>query len=142
MLNKILKDNKPEFLAVCFDVSRETFRQKKFAEYKVNRPPMPDGLSSQIPLIKEVVSAYGISMIEKQGFEADDVIATLARAAKDKGFLVTAVTSDKDMLQLVDEDTTVLSPYKDQGTIYDEKSLRKVLGKTGTDTGSAGVDGG
>jgi len=125
MLNKILKENKPEFLAVCFDVSRETFRQKKFAEYKVNRPPMPDGLSSQLPLIKEVVSAYGISMIEKEGFEADDLIATLAREAKDKGFQVTAVTSDKDMLQLVDEDVAVFSPYKEGGTLYDRDKVRE-----------------
>ena len=58
MLNKILKEKNPQFLAVCFDVSRDTFRLKKFAEYKIKRPPMPDELSSQIPLRKEVISAY------------------------------------------------------------------------------------
>ena len=77
ILNKILKENKPNYMAVCFDVSRDTFRQKKFAEYKIQRPPMPDGLTSQIPLIKQIISAYGISLFEKEGFEADDIIALM-----------------------------------------------------------------
>ncbi|MDD5155249.1 MAG: DNA polymerase I [Candidatus Omnitrophica bacterium] len=123
ILNKILKEEKPRYVAVCFDVSRDTFRQKKFAEYKINRPAMPEGLSSQLPLIKEAVSAYGMAIFEKEGFEADDVIATLSKKAKEKGFAVTIVSSDKDMLQLVDEKTTVLSPYKDEGTSYDAKKV-------------------
>ena len=59
MLNKVIKENKPVHIAACFDVSRDTFRSKKFAEYKIQRPPMPDDLSSQMPLIKEVISGYG-----------------------------------------------------------------------------------
>ncbi len=123
ILNKILKDNKPEYMAVCFDVSRDTFRQKKFAEYKIQRPPMPDGLSSQIPLIKEVISAYRIPIFEKEGYEADDIIATLSRKAKAKGLAVTIVSSDKDILQLVDDNTLVFSPYKDEGVLYDKEKV-------------------
>jgi len=123
MLNKILKEKKPDFLAVCFDVSKDTFRAKKFAEYKMNRPPMPDQLSSQIPLIKEVIAAYGIAIFEREGYEADDIIATLAKKAEEKGFFTTIVTSDKDMLQLVDDNTSVFSPYKDEGVTYDENKV-------------------
>ncbi len=128
MLNKILKEKNPQFLAVCFDVSRDTFRLKKFAEYKIKRPPMPDELSSQIPLIKEVISAYGVTIFEQEGYEADDIIATLARKAKEEGISTTVVSSDKDMLQLVDEDTAVFSPYKDEGIIYDEKKVSERFG--------------
>lgn len=128
MLNKILKEKNPQFLAVCFDVSRDTFRLKKFAEYKIKRPPMPDELSSQIPLIKEVISAYGVTIFEQEGYEADDIIATLARKAKEGGISTTIVSSDKDMLQLVDEDTVVFSPYKDEGIIYDEKKVSERFG--------------
>ena len=61
--------------------------QKKFAEYKIQRPPMPEGLSSQIPLIKEIISAYGITIFEKEGYEADDIIATIAKKTKDRGII-------------------------------------------------------
>lgn len=128
MLNKILKENNPEFLAVCFDVSRNTFRQKKFAEYKLNRPPMPEGLSSQMPFIKEVISAYNLAMYELEGYEADDVVATLAAKAKAKGLSVTIISSDKDILQLIDKDTVVFSPYKDEGAIYDHKKVLERFG--------------
>ena len=128
MLQKILKENKPDFLGICFDVSRETFRQKKFAEYKIQRPPMPEGLTAQIPLIKEVISAYGIAILEKEGYEADDIIATVVEKARQKGFSVTVVSSDKDILQLVDEKTMVFSPYKDKSTIYDQKKVYERFG--------------
>jgi DNA polymerase-1 len=128
MLNKLLKENNPLFIAACFDVSRDTFRSKKFAEYKIQRPPMPDDLSSQMPFIKEAISGYGIKILEKEGFEADDVIATLCREAKAKGMRVVIVTSDKDILQLVDENTEVYSPYKDEGITYDEKKVRERFG--------------
>ena len=128
ILNKVLKTEKPDYLAACFDVSRDTFRAKKFAEYKIQRPPMPDGLSSQIPLIKEIISAYGIAIFEKEGFEADDIIATLAKKAKGEGLLTVIVSSDKDILQLVDAHTLVLSPYKDEGVLYDEKKVEERFG--------------
>ena len=128
ILNKILKKKNPDYLAICFDVSRDTFRSRKFAEYKIQRPPMPDGLSSQIPLIKQIVKAYGIALFEKEGFEADDIIATIVKKTKKDGLSATIVSSDKDMLQLVDEDTVVFSPYKDEGIIYDYKKVYERYG--------------
>jgi len=128
MLNKILKERKPQYLAACFDVSRDTFRKKKFAEYKIQRPPMPEGLSGQIPLIKQALSAYGIAILEKEGFEADDIIATIAHRASARGLSVTVVSSDKDMLQLVDKEVTVFSPYQEAGTLYDEKKVLERFG--------------
>ena len=128
MLNKLLKEKKPEYLACCFDVSRDTFRTRKFAEYKIQRPPMPEGLSSQIPLIKQIIFAYGITMFEKKGFEADDIIATVVKTAKAKGLSTTIVSSDKDILQLVDEDTVVFSPHKDGDVTYDEERVVERFG--------------
>ncbi|MCX5695610.1 MAG: DNA polymerase I [Candidatus Omnitrophica bacterium] len=128
ILNKLLKENKPEYLAACFDVSRDTFRAKKFAEYKIQRPPMPDDLSSQIPFIKEIISNYGIKILEKAGYEADDVIATLAKEAQAKGMHTVIISSDKDILQLVDKDIEVYSPYKDEGITYDEKMVLQRFG--------------
>jgi len=128
MLNKVLKDNKPDYIAACFDVSRDTFRQKKFAEYKLQRPPMPDDLISQMSLIKEVILAYGISILEKEGFEADDVIATMVKRAGKENLDVTIISSDKDILQLVDEHTVVFSPYKDNGVTYDPGKVEERFG--------------
>jgi DNA polymerase-1 len=128
ILNKILKNHKPDYLAVCFDISRDTFRQKKFAEYKIQRPPMPDDLISQMPIIKDIIKAYGITIFEKQGFEADDLIATIAQKAKNIGLSVVIVTSDKDMLQLVDDNILVFSPYKDDGVSYDRKKIVERFG--------------
>jgi len=123
ILNKLLKERKPEYLAICFDVSRDTFRSKKFKEYKIQRPPMPDALKSQIPLIKEIVANLGIEILEKPGFEADDIIAALAKSACAINVPVTIVSSDKDILQLVDKDIEVLSPNKDSGVLYNEKEV-------------------
>lgn len=128
MLNKILKEKKPEFAGVCFDVSRDTFRQEKFKDYKIQRPPMPDELSSQIELIKQIVSGYGIPIFEKEGYEADDVIATMAQKAKDNGFTVTIISSDKDMLQLVDETVAVFAPSKEGGKTYGPQDVREQFG--------------
>ncbi len=128
ILNKILKENNPEFMAACFDVSKDTFRLKKFAEYKIQRPAMPDDLLSQIPIIKEIISAYGIAIFERQGYEADDIIATLAHKAKQKGLSVTIVSSDKDILQLVDDNTAVFSPYRDEGITYDANRVLERFG--------------
>ena len=128
ILNKILKEQKPDYLICCFDVSRDTFRLEKFAQYKMHRPPMPDGLSSQIPIIKEIVSAYGIPIFEKKGFEADDIIAELARKGADKKMQVTIVSSDKDILQLVNNRISVFNPYKDDGVLYDAKKVKELFG--------------
>ncbi|MDD5255302.1 MAG: DNA polymerase I [Candidatus Omnitrophica bacterium] len=128
MLNKIMKEQIPEYLAVCFDVSRDTFRQKRFSEYKMQRPPMPEGLSAQMPFIKQIIAAYGFPLFEKEGYEADDVIATLTRLAREAGFSTVIVSSDKDILQLVDSRTSVLSPSKEEGVLYDEKAVEARFG--------------
>ena len=128
ILNKIMKENKPEYLAACFDVSRDTFRSKKFAEYKIQRPPMPDDLSSQVTFIKQIIANYGIAIIEKPGYEADDLIATLAKSAQAKGIHTVIISSDKDILQLVDKDIEVYSPHKDEVIIYDEKMVFQRFG--------------
>ncbi|MFA4933336.1 MAG: DNA polymerase I [Candidatus Omnitrophota bacterium] len=128
ILNKILKEKKPDYLACCFDVSRKTFRQEKLAQYKMQRRAMPDGLVSQIPIIKEIISAYGIPIFEKPGFEADDIIAQLSRSGAKKKIPVTIVSSDKDILQLVDKYVSVFNPYKDEGTLYDLDKVREYFG--------------
>ena len=128
MLQKILKEQKPQLLGVCFDVSRKTFRHEKDAEYKSNRPEMADDLRSQIPVIKEIIRAYGIPIFEVEGFEADDIIATLAQKAKQQGIPTTIISSDKDLLQLVDEDINVLAPQKDEELIFDVKKVEEKFG--------------
>ena len=128
ILHKILKEQKPDYLVCCFDLSRDTFRLKKFAEYKMQRPQMPDGLIRQIPIIKEIVLAYGIPLFEKKGFEADDLIASLAKEAAKKEISVTIVSSDKDILQLVDQRISVFSPYQDSGVLYDPAKVVERFG--------------
>ena len=128
-LNKILKQENPEYLGVCFDVSRDTFRQRKFAEYKIQRPPMPDDLTGQIPIIKQIIQAYGISIYEKAGFEADDLIASLAKKARQEGLDVVVISSDKDILQLVNKNLKVFNPYKDKkGIVYDSEKVLQQFG--------------
>ena len=128
-LNKILKSNQPDYLAICFDVSKDTFRKKEFSDYKVNRPPMPDSLASQFPIIKEIISSYKFSCLEKEGFEADDVIATIVEKFKNKELEIVIVSSDKDILQLVGNGVLVLNPYKEEeGLTYDEKAVKMRFG--------------
>ncbi len=128
-LNKILKQENPEYLGVCFDVSRDTFRQREFAKYKIQRPAMPDDLASQIPIIKQIIQAYGISIYEKAGFEADDLIASLAKKARQEGLDVVVISSDKDILQLVNENLKVFNPYKDKkGIVYDSERVLQQFG--------------
>lgn len=128
MIKKIIKDYAPGGLAVAFDLPGETARHKKFAGYKENRPPMPDELSSQMERIKDVVKAYKIPIFEKQGYEADDVIATLARKVREKGIDVTIVTGDKDAFQLVDEHVKVLSPNPSGDITYDIQGVSDKFG--------------
>jgi len=113
-LKKILREHKPEYLAVCFDVGKKTFRQERFAKYKIHRPKMPDDLISQIPLIKEVVLAYNLPVFELEGFEADDVIATITKKVSKNNLEVVIVSGDKDMLQLVNDKVHVFDSRKDR----------------------------
>lgn len=128
ILNKILKEHQPDYLVCCFDLSRDTFRLKKFAQYKMQRPAMPPDLASQIPLIKEVVAAYGVPIFEKADFEADDLIAALAKKAAAKSLQVTIVSGDKDILQLVGRRISVFSPHKDSGILYDQAKVKERFG--------------
>jgi DNA polymerase-1 len=114
MLLKVLRDVKPEYVAVVLDAKGPTFREQIYSDYKANRPGMPEGLEPQIPYIKRIVEAYNIPVIEIEGYEADDVIGTIARQVAKQGVDVFIVTGDKDMLQLVDERIRTLDTMKDR----------------------------
>ena len=116
MLLKLMDEKKPEHLAVLFDVKGPTFRHERYPEYKANRPPAPDDLVVQIPWVKDITRAFNIPLLEKEGFEADDLIGTLARQAEVAGYHVVMVTGDKDFLQLVTEKTRLWDPMKELET--------------------------
>ncbi|HZA09852.1 DNA polymerase I [Mycobacterium sp.] len=112
MLINLLRDESPTHVAAAFDVSRQTFRSDKYPEYKANRTSTPDEFHGQIEITKEVLVALGITVLSEPGFEADDLIATLATRAEQAGFRVLVVTGDRDSLQLVSDNVTVLYPRK------------------------------
>ncbi|GGE17524.1 DNA polymerase [Marinithermofilum abyssi] len=112
MLMKVLEEERPTHMLVAFDAGKTTFRHKDYQEYKGKREKTPDELSEQIPLIKEVLDAFGIHHFELEGYEADDIIGTLAREADQKGIPVTIVSGDKDLLQLVTDGVQVLLTRK------------------------------
>ncbi len=112
MLINVLRDEQPTHLAVAFDVSRQTFRSKQYADYKATRAASPAEFSGQVALIKEVLDALNVTHVERDGFEADDIIATLARQAAAAGLRVLICTGDRDTLQLVNDHVTVLYPRK------------------------------
>ncbi|KQT89253.1 DNA polymerase I [Marmoricola sp. Leaf446] len=112
MLINVLRDEEPTHLAVAFDVSRETFRAAEYAEYKANRATSPSEFSGQVGLIKEVLDALNVPFVEKPGFEADDVIGTLATQAVADDFDVLICSGDRDSFQLVNERTTVIYPMR------------------------------
>ncbi len=126
MLLKLLSDRSPEYLAIAFDVKGPTFRHEIYDQYKANRPPMPEDLAVQLPYIKQVVEAMNIVSLELQGYEADDIIGTIARAAEQEGFHVIMVTGDKDFRQLVSATTSIWDPMKDR--IIDYASLKEAFG--------------
>ena len=121
------KDLRPDYLAVVFDVAAPTFRDKLFAEYKAQRPPMPDDLAVQIPFVRRYCDAMRLSILEYPGYEADDVIGALARQASSEDLDVLIVTSDKDMMQLVGGRVRVLNPAK-ADLIIDEKKVEEIMG--------------
>jgi len=124
MLKKLLEKEKPAYLAVAFDMKGPTFRHEQFGDYKVHRRPMPDDLISQMGLIKETIAAYNIPIFEKQGFEADDILATIAKKVSEQDIDVYIVTGDKDMLQIVDKNIMVYSTNKD-GLVYDSEKVKE-----------------
>ncbi len=128
---KTLKELKPDFVAIAFDLSAPTFRHEAFSGYKAKRPKVPDEFYQQIPLIKEILNTLNVRIFEKEGFEADDIIGTLAtRAEEDSTFpsLETVIlSSDADVLQLVDERTKVLILKKgvSQTILYDRERVKE-----------------
>ncbi|MDT5212814.1 MAG: polymerase [Mycobacterium sp.] len=112
MLINLLRDEQPTHVGAAFDVSRQTFRKEKYPEYKEGRSATPDEFRGQIDITKEVLGALGITVLAEPGFEADDIIATLATQAEQGGYRVLVVTGDRDALQLVSDDVTVLYPVK------------------------------
>jgi len=127
MLRKLRDDFSPQYLAAVFDVAAPTFRDQQYKEYKANRSEMPGELAQQIPYIRRALEAYRIPILEVSGFEADDVIGTLATKAVAQGRHVYVVSSDKDMLQLVNENVLVLNPPKDN-LIADAGKVEEILG--------------
>ena len=113
-LKKLFKDLKPDYCAVVYDAPGRTFRDEKFSEYKMQRPPAPEELPPQMPIVKELVRAWGIASFEVRGVEADDVLATLTRRFEGPELSVTIATSDKDLLQLVRGGVTVYDPWKEK----------------------------
>ena len=126
MLLKLLSEHNPEYVAMTFDTKGPTFRHEIYDAYKANRPAMPEDLAAQIPYIKQVVEGMNIPSMELQGYEADDIIGTLALAADKKGFSVVMVTGDKDFRQLVSARTSIWDPMKDRTIDY--ASLKKDFG--------------
>lgn len=126
ILLKLLKEQSPEYAVVLFDVKGPTFRHKLYEEYKANRPPMPEELVTQIPDIKRMISALNIPIVQKMGFEADDLVGTFARLAQEEEFDVVMVTGDKDFIQLVTDNCTLWDPMKD--TITDREKVKADMG--------------
>ena len=118
MLATLLHDEQPTHVAVAFDVGRTTFRTEMFPDYKAQRDETPPEFISQIPILKNLLTALGITTIEKPNYEADDIIATLATTAQPLGFETLIVTGDRDSLQLVNTTTTVLYPMKGVSVIH------------------------
>src|ERR1700729_571763 len=121
------KDLRPDYLAVVFDVKAPTSRDKIFAQKKAQRPPMPDDLAVQIPFVRRYCQAMKLSILEYPGYEADDVIGSLARQAAGEDLDVLIVTSDKDLRQLVTKDVTILDPTKND-LLIDEKKVEELMG--------------
>ncbi|MBW2340906.1 MAG: DNA polymerase I [Deltaproteobacteria bacterium] len=126
MLMKLFDDKSPEYGAVAFDVSGPTFRHKIFKDYKATRPPMPEDMAVQIPYIKEVVHGLNLVVLEKQGYEADDIIGTIARLGQDQGFNVVIVSGDKDFRQILSENTVMWDSMTDKLT--DSSTIRRDYG--------------
>ena len=114
MLLKVVREQEPEYLAIAFDAHGPTFRHEVFGEYKANRPAMPENLRPQIPFIKEIVSALQIPALEIEGYEADDLIGSLAKKLESEGMNTVIVSGDKDLMQLITPQVVMYDPMKDK----------------------------
>ena len=126
MIVKTLKDKSPHRIAVVFDSKGPTFRHDMYPEYKANRPEAPEDLKVQIPKIHDLVRAYSIPTISVQGYEADDIIATLTQRASERSWKVVIVSGDKDLTQIVGPTTCMWDPQKD--VVYDEQGVKEKFG--------------
>lgn len=126
MLYRAVTDFKPSHLIVCFDTPKPTFRNKLFKQYQAQRPKINDDFIVQIPILKDAIEKSGIKQLEKDGFEADDVIGTLAKKAEKEKMKVLILTGDRDILQLVDKNIFVLAPQLGLSNIkmYDEQEVK------------------
>lgn len=125
MLKKLVEEERPAYLGVAFDLPGPTFRHQRYEQYKENRPPMPDGLSDQIPWIKELLRAFRIPLFEEPGFEADDILGTLTRQATRLGLTVILITGDKDLFQLLGPKVKVYRPTREGYEIIDDEAFAK-----------------
>jgi DNA polymerase-1 len=119
MTLKLFSEKQPKYIAITFDAKGPTFRHELYEDYKANRPPMPEDLIAQLPYIRAFVKGVNVRMIEKEGYEADDVIGTLARISEEAGYRVVIVTGDKDFRQLVSPGISLWDTMKDRFTDYD-----------------------
>lgn len=129
---KILEEEQPEYLTVAFDVKHPTFRHEMFAEYKGTRKPMADELRQQVPVMKDVLKAMGITVIERPGYEADDILGTIARKGEEQGLDVSIISGDRDLLQLATDKVKVRIPKtKRTGTEIENYNTQDVVEKYG-----------
>ncbi len=129
MLRKLINDHQPSYIAASFDLPRPTFRSQMAADYKATRSAMPDDLVEQTAWVHEACEALGVPVYTAEGFEADDVIATMAQRAADNGFKVAIVTGDKDFFQLVGDGIRVYNP-RDEGAWFDADAVKEKFGVT------------
>jgi DNA polymerase-1 len=126
MLMKLLRELEPDYIVVTFDLRGPTTRHGEFEDYKATRKPMPDDLIPQIPFIKDVVRGFSICILEKQGIEADDLIGTLTIQASKKGLRTAIISGDKDLMQMIDEQVTMVDTMKDK--TYDAAAVKEKFG--------------
>lgn len=129
ILLKLIKEQEPDYICAAFDVKAPTFRHKQYEGYKAQRKPMPDGLAAQMPLAKDVLRAMGVTILEKEGYEADDIIGTVARLCEESEISCFIATGDKDDLQLASDKTKVILTVTKSGynetIIYDDKAVKE-----------------
>lgn len=132
MINKVQEDYRPDYLSVAFDLKAPTFRHIQYKEYKAQRKKMPNELAQQMPILKDILDAYKIHRTELDGFEADDLIGTIAKLCAEKGLEVIIVTGDRDALQLVSENIKVMITKKGISNleVYDRAMVKEKYGVT------------
>ena len=137
ILLKLIKEQEPDYICAAFDVKAPTFRHKQYEGYKAQRKPMPEGLAAQMPLAKDVLRAMGVTIIEKEGYEADDIIGTVARLCEESEISCFIATGDKDDLQLASDKTKVILTVTKSGynetIIYDDKAVKEKYHVTPTE---------